>query len=230
MRKILFIIVALLSVITTNAQITITQSDFGNVYFHALQANDTLIDTANVHIGNPGTNLTWNFDSLHNDFTDTLQFMTVASTPAPFPASFSAANVAYTKSNAHGTFNFGNVSSTGLNAVGIGLLSGTFPISLTTPNEAVILSTPQTYLNFPTTYNSHFTSSAHANIVDDTTFTFNPFTVDTVQIRHYATDSSLIDAWGTMTTPHGTFPALRQKFMEHTIDSIYVHTTTIGWQ
>lgn len=184
MKRILFSIVALLAVLTIKAQITITQADFGNVYFHATQANDTLVDTTYIHVGSPSAlTQTWNFDSLRNDYTDVLQFMTVASTPAPFPASFGSANTAYTKSNSLGTYNFGNSSSTGVSAIGLGLLQGTFPISGTTPNEAIVLNTPQTYINFPSTYGAHFLSTAHAVIIDDTTFVFNPFTVDTLRDR-----------------------------------------------
>jgi hypothetical protein len=127
MKRILFSIVALLAVLTTQAQITITQADFGNVYFHATQANDTLVDTANIHVGSPSAlTQTWNFDSLRNDYTDALQFMTVASTPSPFPASFGAANTAYTKSNSPGTYNFGNSSASGVNAIGLGLMQELF--------------------------------------------------------------------------------------------------------
>src|ERR1017187_8810184 len=94
MKKILLIIAAFLAVITANAQITITQADFGNVYFHATQANDTLVNPVYINVGNPSAlTQTWNFDSLRNDYTDILQFMTVASTPAPFAASFGAANI-----------------------------------------------------------------------------------------------------------------------------------------
>jgi len=229
MKKNLFLILTLLIAITTNAQITITDADFGNTFFRAIQANDNTMDTAYIHVGNPGANQTWSFDSLHNDYIDTLQFMTVASTP--FASSFaSIANIAYTKTNSPGTYNFGNASSSGVNAIGLGLEPGTFPISLTTPAEAVILSTPETYMNFPSTYNSHFSVSTHGVVNDDTTFTYSIFHIDTVQIRTYITDSSLIDAWGTLTTPFGSAQALRQKFMEYTVDSIYVHDTTLGWQ
>ena len=232
MKKILFIIVALLAVITTKAQITITQADFGNINYHAIQANDTLVDTAYIHIGNPSAlTQTWVFDSLRNDYTDVLQFMTVASTPAPFPASFGAANIAYTRSNSIGTYNFGNSSSSGVTAIGLGLMQGTFPISTTTPNEAIVLNTPQTYINFPSTYGAHFMSSANAIIIDDTTFVYSIVTVDTLRIHHTIIDSSMIDAWGIMNTPvANNVPVLRQKFIEWTIDTIDAHTTTLGWQ
>src|SRR5665213_1931974 len=225
MKKTLLIIVALLSVIATKAQITLNQSDFGNIYFNAIQANDTLIDTASIHIGGTG-NQTWVFTGLHNHYPDSLRFMTVASTP--YSSNFGAANIAFTKSNSPGVYSFLNASSVGVNIIGQGYNQGNF--SLTTPNEAVILNPSQLYMPFPSTFNSGFSGSSMTTIVIDTTFTFNPFTVDTIHVLHYITDSSLIDAWGNLTTAFGTFQTLRQKYMEHTIDSIYVHTTTIGWQ
>ena len=39
MKKFLFIIIALFAIINSKAQITRSQSDFGNIYFHAIQAN-----------------------------------------------------------------------------------------------------------------------------------------------------------------------------------------------
>lgn len=216
MKKNLFIIVAVLLVITTKAQITLTLADFGNTSFHAIQANDTLIDTAAIHIGGTG-NQTWNFAGLHNHNTDTLQFMTVASTP--YSSSFNAtANIAFTQSNNPLVYAFLNASNSGVNIIGEGLNNGY--TTLQTPNEAVPLNPPQVYMPFPSTYNSGFSGSSNAVIMIDTTFVFSMVTVDSVRIRHFVSDTSLIDAWGSVTTPLGTFPSLRQKYIEHTVDSI----------
>src|SRR5258708_20095654 len=166
MKKILFIIVAMLAIITTNAQITLSLADFGNTSFHAIQANDTLVDTDAIHIGGTG-NLTWNFTGLHNHNIDTLQFMSVASTP--YSSSFSStANIAFTQSNNPLVYAFLNASNSGINIIGEGLNNGY--TTLQTPNEAVPLNPPQVYIPFPITYNSVFIVIANSLIILYTTF------------------------------------------------------------
>ncbi len=226
MKKIITTILAALFVFAMNAQITLTQADFGNKFFHCVQAHDTLVDSANVHIGSPSANSqTWNFTALHNNSTDTITFMDAATTS--YASSFSNANIAFTQSNSPGTYNFLNSTTSGVNAIGQGIDHGN--ITLTTPNEAVILNTPQTYMPFPSTLNSTFSGNCHTTIVIDTSFTYLAFNIDTVHDLHFITYSSVIDAWGTVTTPLGTFPCVRQKYTEKTIDSIYVHAALLGW-
>ncbi|MEI6815975.1 MAG: T9SS type A sorting domain-containing protein [Bacteroidota bacterium] len=226
MKKIITFILLVVGIAHANAQITLSQADFGGITFHCLQSRDTLVDTAQIHVGAPGTNMTWNFMALHNNGLDSLIFMDPAATP--YASNFATANVAFRQASSPGVFNFVNSASTGVTVLGQGLNQGN--ITNTTPNEAVPINPPMTFMNFPGTYNSTFSGSSHGTIWIDSTFTYSIFTVDTTRDEHHITYSSTIDAWGTITTQLGTFPALRQKYIEYTLDSIFVHTTTIGWQ
>ncbi len=220
MKKIITLItIAFMGMVSSNAQITINQADFANVWFHAIQANDTLVDTAHIHIGNPGTNMVWAFDSLHNNLTDSLQFMDISATP--YASNFATANMAFKQASSPGTFNFVNSSPSAAMILGQGLNQGN--ISTTTPNEAVPVNPPMTFMNFPSTYNATFNGASHGTIILDSTFTYSFYTIDTTRIEHHITYTSLIDAWGSVTSPSGTYPALRQKYTEYTLDSIFVH-------
>jgi len=226
MKNITTILIALLFMVSAKAQITLSQADFGNTFFHAILANDTLVDTATIHIGNPGaTSQTWNFSTLHNSNTETLQFMSPTATT--YATNFPTATVAFTQSSNQGATNFINATAAGIFIVGQGLDHGY--LTNTTPDEAVVLMPQQTFMAFPATYNSTFSGTSVATIVIDTSFTYSIFNVDTLHNVHYANYTSSIDAWGSVTTPFGTFPCLRQKYVEHTLDSIYAHTTTLGW-
>ena len=226
MKRTITIIIAMLCVLFVKAQITITQADFGNQFYHAIQANDLIVDTAAIHVGAAGTNQTWNFAALHDSINDTLQFMTAASTP--FAGSFLTANLAFTQNNSPGVYNFINSTSAAIVNDGEGLPAGY--VSSTPPAEAVVANPPETYMTFPATYNTSFNGSSNFIIDSDTTFhyTYSIYTVpiDTVQIRNTTIYSSIIDAWGSITTPNGTYNCLRQKFTTYSTNNIWVYVDT----
>jgi hypothetical protein len=225
MKKILSIISLVASVLFANAQITLSTADFGTVGFVGVQNNDTLPNSLNV--GNPGPLAQlWNFTALHNHYEDTIKFLPADTTQ--FALSFPNANIAITQTDLPGFYNYIFSNALAIRIEGEGLPTHIF--TQTTPAEAVVYNPPQTYLTFPSTYNTGFAGGTKYTYTVDTTFIVMGHTIDTIQYRFTIRDTSHLDAWGTMTTPLGSFSSLRQKYIEHRTDSVWAHNDTLGWQ
>jgi hypothetical protein len=223
MKILLSFFTIVLSIAVTEGQITLHQSDFGTIGYTAIQNNDTL-PANTIHVGNPSSlQQSWDFTTLHNHYQDTIYFISIDSTN--YPLDFSTSDIAYWATD-DGAYNFINSSPTGIIANGQGLDSGY--LSNTTPNQAVVLHPSETYLNFPTTYNSTFSGTTHFVVTIDTTFSWFPFTVDTARDTSTTVYSSTFDAWGTVTTPLGTFNCIRQRYVEYHYDTVWIHFDTVN--
>lgn len=216
MKKSLLCIAALVTASALSAQITITQSDIAPLYSQVRQANDT---TPTVTPGTPGTNQTWNLTGLNNQREDTLVFTLPQFTP--YSADFPNANMAVINSN-NGSPSYSYLlnTSSSLNIEGQAsdpFGTGTIPISFD-DNEVM--------LPFPSTYNSSYT---------DTARTYRQFFVgqnipplgyiDSARVHSHVYKTSVIDGWGTCTTPLNTFNALRQNAKRVQYDTIDVYTS-----
>lgn len=194
----------------SNAQITITQWDIAIPPKVIMQAHDSM---PTINAGSPGTNKTWNFSSLQSHQTDTMNFTNPQWTP--YQSSFPTANLAIEFA---GTGFYAYLSNT---ATGLSMLGQAGDLLGTGTPMAIAVAPPELLVKFPCTYNTAFTNTSRFNI--KMPFTQTGF--DSLWIKSTKVKSALCDAWGTVTTPLGSFNAIRVKETNIQFDTILLHTT-----
>ena len=204
------------------AQITLTQSDFAVIGDNLTQITDTL-PVAAITPGNAGANQTWDFSLLHNHYSSTYDYVTPVSTG--YASHYPSANIAVNVNS--NIANFLNSSSSGIQVWGFtGNLLGTGALS-------IVYSNPEKIISFPTTYNTvcNDTSKYDCRFYygQNVTVSGNTYLIDSVRQIELNYITSTFDAWGSATTPDGTFPVLRQNKSKVTIDSswVYVHAFSV---
>jgi hypothetical protein len=109
---------------------------------------------------------------------------------------------------------FSKNSATSINSVGYGVTVDGFEVPFKS-------DTIETRYELPLDYGDTYSSRGYSNL------DMNP--VYNAVWRQYRQRSSVVDGWGTITTPYGTFDALR---IDHTItevDSIYIDAVISGF-
>ena len=153
-------------------------------------------DTAGITEGNSGANQNWNFQNIVRQDSTVVNF--VASGSTPYAASFPNSNVA--SSNDDTTFSYLTTSQNGILVNGYG-----------GPDLLIPCSNPQSFLEYPFSFNSSFNDQFSA--------TYTAFGSETFR---KGTTTVLGDAWGTISLPNGTFTnALRVKYVISTKDSSF---------
>lgn len=177
------------------------------------QLNDVIPraqDTLTSHQPGPsGPNQSWTFlnNTVHNSPTTTV--VTVASTP--YASDFPNSDLAYTNDNTAYIFMSSNSNSLYTDGAAGDLLMNGDNI-LTIFNPTLLLH------NFPKTYGDTHTDFYAFDAQADG----SSFSVDAVWLFHEGTVYDTVDAWGTITTPVGTYNCLRQKHVEHSYDSLLI--------
>lgn len=214
MRKYLLIISAMVLSVTSKAQITITAADVpapGNSFIQATDSFPTII------LGSGGANKTWNYASLATDALDTLDFVTPASTP--YASQFPSSNVAaymHGPSGANFLYVINNTSFTLDGFAGDGIVANL------NPNELVF--------NYPATYGTTTSNTSQFDVK-------LPFTAlpgyDSLRVKSTTVKSGVVDAWGSLIIPSGTYNTIRLKETRNVTDSMWVHGTgpfpPAGW-
>jgi hypothetical protein len=210
------------------SQITITQSDMP-------QSGDTLrVSTTTDSTGLPtpsmtGAGITWNYSALipHSQGVDT--FLNVSSTPLGYQFYFNDAVLYpnYASTVAQSGVNFpalGGVTITSVinyfkdeasnyESVGYGATINSLPTSVKDDTIDVVYQFPMNYGNKDSCHSSNGVSIA----------TLAYYGTNQYRVNH-------VDGWGTITTPYGTFSALRVKTFIYLSDSIYVHALSLGFR
>jgi len=227
MKKIFFLI-SLFCAATLYAQtpISLDVNDLGAPVKHYNFRVDTAVDVLIVP-GAPGANLAWNFAALHSNH-DTVSVDLVDVSSVPMHSYFPAANIATVYDSSINVYFF-NSNASGLTMHGIirDFMSSSDSLKL-------VLSTPDTMLTLPANYGdsrtgfSYGNSKSHSHLLFDTSFSGFPVQVpiDTVHIIHRQNKTTDIDAWGNVTLPNNSFPALRQKDLTYTTDSVWGYANT----
>lgn len=219
-----------------HAQINLNFSDLGV----PVRSYDIRIDSAvNSAIvpGLAGPNQTWNFLALHSTL-DTMHLDLINSNSGVMHNFFPAANVAY-RTDSLLNYNYFKSANSGL--LHYGIVSDYLG---TGDSIRVVFTSPDTTLKLPTNYSDICTSLVKGDSKSHCTYHFDtningtiiPVPIDTIRIKHKAYHLAEIDAWGTMTTPTDVFPALRQKNIVQSVDSIwgyanvpFPYNTYSGW-
>lgn len=223
MKTLLLTAFASFSVVIT-AQITITSADFATV-------NDTVrmsmaMDPA-IDFMTTGPNQNWDFSSLTPNDQKLVEYNNLS-------------NVSFLIELAYGTFAAAKYKATYTKPstnLPIDQLSGILPISISDPksyyrltadsmsmvgyaltiegNEAPFKSDNiEAYYKFPITYGSTYSGYGYTNV------DLNPF-YDGAWIQK-RTRNSDVDGWGSITTPYGTFNAIRVRHVIDEVDSVLI--------
>jgi hypothetical protein len=197
----------------STAQITINRSDIGNlVGATVILANDST-DLDLLSPGLAGAERTWNLTGIGSDYTDSTLYSSPEETPCfeNFPT---ATLVTFDADSYTYLYDDNNVMEE------LGICDPSI-----SPDPFSIPYTPSIkILTFPSTY--HTTYSGQTKIRMQSAF-MPP--MDSIRIDMYGYYTSIIDGWGTVITPAGSYSALRQKNITYITDSSYIYIDGYGW-
>lgn len=209
MKKNLLSLITLLGAgIIAHAQITINDTHIVGIGDAVEQAVDSLGGSI-ANIGPSGANQTWNFTSMTEHYVDTLLFEN--HTTYPGANVFTTANLGMRSATDDSEWTFLNKTTSGLFVLGA---------SFYEQSQLITASAPNTIFTFPSTMGTNY-SNNWWGIVSQSYIGMGG--VDSVRVTKRASISSLIDAWGNVTTPFGNFASLRQNVTEINIDTIWVY-------
>ncbi len=212
MKRITALFMGLLFSIGIQAQITITEADFAGIGAHLYLAQDTLPDTTLLG-GAAGGSQTWDFSAMQNHAPLHYHFTDPQTTAfAPY---FTDANLAIDVVGSGFTM-FMDVSSSQIEALG---QAGDF-FGTGTP-IAVRMDPGQKLLEFPKTYQTTFMDTSAITVTMYLGQNIGGVQIDSIRFRSVSQKVSEVDAWGSMTTPEGTFDVIRQNNITHVIDSTW---------
>lgn len=203
------------SFISVKGQITLTSADApksGDTYVLATDST-----ASSFTIGNAGASQTWNFSALAAQKTDNCTAMAPSATP--YQSVYPNATVAVSHSNSLATYVYYTVSSSAESSPGSSVMKNS-------NTEFDVINPEDKILPFPATYKSHW-SGAYRD-VDKLAYSSIPG-YDSIETVLYIVAYDSIDAWGTITTPLGTFNSLRDNHWETDYDTTYYHTTGGSW-
>lgn len=202
---------------STQAQITIEQSDFPTAGNEILTGRDTLVSSS-ISVGSGGANQTWDFSALQVYVLDTLDFAdpTTVVNGDSFPSAFLAVSQ-------FGGYGFVEQNGNDVDIIGF---SGSF-MGFGTDLVAKF-DDPQKIIAIPANYQDAFVDTSTL----DMTISNNPpifeipipgVTIDSIRIKRTAITDSEIDGWGTVKGHTGTYNCLRQANQEYSEDSIWLY-------
>ena len=197
------------------AQITVTTSDLPSSSSKIRLS--TALTAGSIDYTLTGADYTWDFSTLVAVSQTIDTFVTVASTSIYYYPSFIlAANQAekqpdmnlliFTLSN---TYNFYKNAAASYAEIGYGTQFSVIPVPI-----PIKYDNPDVMYKFPLNYNN-VDSSASNGSVSLTTLGY----YGEVKTRH-----NVVDGWGSITTPYGTFDALRVKSLITVKDSLHLDT------
>jgi len=204
-----------------SAQISITSSDMPNAGDSVLISVSTSIDTNDVTL--TGANYSWDYSTLLPDFQRYEKFDSPLTFPVPFNFLFNPSNTTYGNENNILTtlplpgvsldmaYDFLKESSTKFRQIGAGYTINGIPLPFLYSSDDVIYNFPVDYL--------------------DTDSCDYKFGLPIPSIGYYGQKGhrvNVVDGWGTVKTPFGTFNALRVKSTILAIDTIALDALGFG--
>lgn len=220
------------------AQITITDADMPSSGKNIYTAFDTVTSSIS-RLGTPasGANVVWNYNFLPTTYTDTDALVNISFTPyaSLFPTATVADKIrlapsAYVTNDLYGTtgYTFYDVTNSSLSIVGETTLSEANGTNyyVTTPFTPAFLQ-----LNLPAHYGDVCGGTSFNNL--GSTPLYGIPGADSGKEILTVTYNDTINAYGLLTTPLSggtTYSVLCQKHYELDQDSVFVHSTTNGWE
>ncbi len=220
MKKILLLTAFCLSMSTGFSQIVIESVDFPQAGDSIYQGIDTLIPLS-ITPGSAGADQTWDFSQLRTRQGNTIHFADPTTLPSgsSFPNSFLAVEQ-------FGGWGFADSSNGVVEITGF---SGDFT-GLGAPMD-IPFQDPQTIFVFPSTYLSSYIDTSIINVTMEAPPALvaqSPIPIDSIHFVRSSEITSEIDGWGTVITPLQSYSALRQRNVEHNIDSIFIYAALLG--
>lgn len=192
------------------------------------QAGDTLISAVDENfqpmIGSPSSSAqVWDFSGLQAYSYDTAYFRDTATSPAA--SEFPSSEVVF-------NFSFGEAFATLQNdqVEIIGFAAGADLIGVSIAQD---LSNPQVYRYTNFTYGAAYADTGEffiqldGSIIPPGVFPIQP---DSVRLTYYGISADTCDAFGTLTTPTGTFDVLRLKRIQDSEVLAEAKVPLLGWQ
>ena len=214
MKKHLLSFIVIFLSLPAIAQITVTHENLVGAGATVVLGLDTI---SQLLPGGGGANQTWDFTSVITQDHDTMWFMNPDETT--FPDAFPTANLAirifledmyaYLENNTQGLYMIGTAWEEQFGQPDV--------VSTIVPGETIAA--------FPMNYLDNFSESFVQEIKVATP---EPLSMDSLWVKIYTDKTTVIDAWGTITTPLGTFQALRERNNTATVDSIFAYMRG-GW-
>ncbi len=221
MKKLLLSAAISFSAFTSFSQITIEVADFPVAGDALYQGMDTLVPSS-ITPGSAGADQNWDFSQLRTRQGNTIHFADPTTLPSGsmFPNSFLAVEQ-------FGGWGFADSSNGTVEITGF---SGDF--TGLGANMDIPFENPQTIFVFPSTYLSSYLDTAIINIkmeAPPALVAMSPIPIDSIHFKRFSEISSEIDGYGNVVTPLLTYAALRQHNIEHNIDTVWVHSSLLGW-
>ncbi len=213
MKKFLLLSTSCFSMFTGFSQIVIEVADFPQANDSIYQGTDTLVPVS-ITPGSAGANQTWDFSQLRTRQGNTIHFADPAtiSSGANFPTAFIAVEQ-------FGGWGFADSANGVVEITGFsGDFSG-FGLNLD-----VHFQNPQTIFEFPSTYQGSYTDTSVIDVKMEAPPGLIPIPgIDSIHFKRFSDIASEIDGYGTVITPLQSYQALRQRNVEHNIDSVWAH-------
>ena len=189
------------------AQITINRSDLGNLIGKTYIGVNTETNVEDISLGNGGPNQTWDFSALINDYEDTIPFVNPATLPCA--AEFPTANLGIAQG---GGASFLVDNNNFIQVIGF------CDVDLVNGNSLVKYNGPETIVSFPLTYNSTHSGQSISIYKEASDIPG----ADSIRVTSTNNYNFIIDGWGNVTTPVGTFPCLRKKQTSIYLDNVEI--------
>ncbi|MCG3167888.1 MAG: hypothetical protein POELPBGB_03688 [Bacteroidia bacterium] len=220
MKKLLLLGVASLSALTGFSQIVLEAVDFPVAGDSIYQGIDTLIPLS-ITPGGAGADQTWDFSQLRTRQGSTIHFAdpSTLSSGSSFPNAFLAVEQ-------FGGWGFADSSNGTVEITGF---AGDF--TGLGADMDIPFQDPQTIFVFPSTYLSSYIDTAIIDVRMEAPAALvaqSPIPIDSIHFKRYSEIQSEIDGYGDVITPIGTYDALRQRNVEHNIDSIWIYAQLLG--
>ncbi len=204
--------VLLLGVTVLNAQITIDWNEIPHRIGDSLRfkAADGVVT---IDVGSPGGPETWAFDTIYPGFVVPVELVDKNTTPfeSVFPTADFAWMVDYEDSLWGIEYSFRTHSTTQTEILGLGFeMPGTTWTMIYTP--------PSVALVYPAEFGTSWeTSFAWTDTLDSLSW---------IVFEHQC--KRLVDAWGSVTIPPGTYPCLRMASLDSSITTTYMNGVPIS--
>jgi Secretion system C-terminal sorting domain len=199
----------------TFSQITITQNDVIDVGDYIITKEDTMPLPA-INPGSAGINQTWDFSTLQQHNIDTLGFDLPSTTT--YYSYFPNANICGKDTTGGGYYIQKNAQCLTIEG-----FAGTVDLQ-GVPTQVIAPFQPaDTIIKFPLNY-LDWGHGGHVEIdqIEYVGMNIGGFMIDSAHVKTSKKKSFVVDAWGNLTTPIGTYSVLRQNTQEIEIDSIWI--------
>lgn len=209
------LILVVVATFTSQAQITVTRAAMPQIGHQVVTGVD---QTTSFDVGNAGANQTWDFSNAVVEYYDTAVY--ILPQQAPNYQLYPGADMAGFMNSAEGmAYGFYEDSGTDIGIIGSDVFATIMPgfdFSM-----HLIYQQPQ-WLFLP----YHYGDNHNYNItgVGYSGLYINGVLSDSTKAVSHINGTVLVDAWGTMITPTGTFPVLRVKQTQEFIDSLFTWT------